>query len=290
MTDSMKNHLRLVFPQWQGGNNASYYVGSRLLAWLAPESRGVTREVPVTPPAGTALDNERGIVGRGQVVSQLAAARDVIRQHNPDTLVTLGGDCLVSLAPFSYLIEKYGDRLGVLWVDSHPDVMTPAQFPHSHAHVLGALMGNGDAELTQGLQRHLAPGKAMIAGIHHPLDVEAAFIAERGIATCPPEEVKAGGQAVIDWIKKENIAYLAIHLDLDVLDPALFRSVLFARPGRGEHDFGDVAEGRLSISDVITLINRAAGQATPVGITVAEHLPWDAINLKNMLASLPLMA
>ncbi|HHX4022326.1 TPA: arginase family protein, partial [Klebsiella michiganensis] len=27
----------------------------------------------------------------------------------------------------------------------------------------------------------------------------------------------------------------------------------------------------------------------PVGLTLAEHLPWDMLNLKNMLSALPLM-
>ncbi|MBB3306956.1 MULTISPECIES: arginase family protein [unclassified Enterobacter] len=289
MTDCGRKNLRLIFPQWQGGNNESYYFGSQLLAWLAPTEKGVTAEVDVASPAGVVLENENGIVGRSQVVSQLKRARNVISEHNPDTLVTLGGDCLVSLAPFSYLVEKYGEKLGVLWVDSHPDVMTPDHFSHSHAHVLGALLGNGDADLTRDISHPLAPEKVMIAGIHDALEHEAAFIAERGIATCGPDEVRQGGQAVMDWIKRENIQYLAIHLDLDVLDPAMFRSVLFARPGRGQHDFGDAAEGRVAIADVIQLISNASAAAETVGLTVAEHLPWDAINLKKMLGSLPLL-
>ncbi|MDO6409902.1 arginase family protein [Pantoea phytobeneficialis] len=289
MTDSNSNNLRLIFPQWQGGNNESYFFGSQLLAWLAPAEKGLTAEVNVLPPAGIPLENEEGIIGRSQVVSQLHNARSLIRENRPDTLVTLGGDCLVSLAPFSYLVETYGEKLGVLWVDSHPDVMTPDQFAHSHAHVLGALMGNGDEDLTRDITHPLAPEKVMIAGIHDPLDYEAGFIAEHGIATCGPDEVRQGAGAVLDWIQRENITCLAIHLDLDVLDPAMFRSVLFARPGRGQHDFGDAAEGRLSISEVIELINIASASAAPVGLTVAEHLPWDVINLKNMLALLPLL-
>ena len=92
-----------------------------------------------------------------------------------------------------------------------------------------------------------------------------------------------------EWIRREDIQYLAIHLDLDVLNPELFRSVLFAKPGRGEHDFGDVAEGKLTMAEVVRLVNQAIALAAPVGVTVAEHLPWDAINLKQMLAELPLM-
>lgn len=97
-------NLRLLFPQWQGGNNAPYYFGSQLLTWLAPQTQGVVEEVPVIPPDGTTLANENGIVGRHQVISQFKSAEALIRQHNPDTLVVLGGDCLVSLAPFPSLI------------------------------------------------------------------------------------------------------------------------------------------------------------------------------------------
>ncbi|WP_369793170.1 MULTISPECIES: arginase family protein [Xenorhabdus] len=57
-----------------------------------------------------------------------------------------GGDCLVSLAPFSWLNEKYTDKLGILWIDSHPDVQTPVQYKNAHSHVLGALMGNSDTD------------------------------------------------------------------------------------------------------------------------------------------------
>jgi hypothetical protein len=32
--------LRLIMPQWQGGNVHDYYFGSQLLAWLAPLANG----------------------------------------------------------------------------------------------------------------------------------------------------------------------------------------------------------------------------------------------------------
>ena len=35
----MKKTLRLTFPEWQGGVNPNYYMGSRLLTWLAPEGK-----------------------------------------------------------------------------------------------------------------------------------------------------------------------------------------------------------------------------------------------------------
>lgn len=281
--------LRLLFPQWQGGNNPPYYLGSLLLSFLAPEPTGPVASVPVYEPTTEPLTEIDGITAKPQIIRQLNDAAALIAQHCPDSIVVLGGDCLVSLAPFAHLLNKYGDKLGVLWVDSHPDVQTAKQYPNAHAHVLGALIGTGDNDLVAHVATRLNPAKIMIAGLHDPLAYEADYLARHNIATIAPEQVKNGGKEVMAWIEREHIEYLAIHIDLDVLDPSLFRSVLFARPGRSEHDFGDVAEGKLAIEEVLNLITLATSKAEPVGLTIAEHLPWDMLNLKNMLSALPLM-
>jgi len=281
--------LRLLFPQWQGGNNPPYHLGSLLLSYLSPESDGPVESVPVDEPKTEPLVEVDGINAKPQIIRQLKDAAALIEKHDPDSIVVFGGDCLVSLAPFSHLLNKYGDKLGVLWIDSHPDVQTSKQYPNAHAHVLGALIGTGDKDLLAHVATRLNPSKIMIAGIHDPLTYEAEYLAHHNIATIGPEQIKDDGKDVIEWIEKENIEYLAIHIDLDVLDPSLFRSVLFARPGRGEHDFGDVAEGKLTIENVLNLIAQATSKAQPVGLTIAEHLPWDMLNLKNMLSALPLI-
>lgn len=281
--------LRLLFPQWQGGNNPPYHLGSFLLSYLSPESDGPVESVPVDEPTTEPLVEVDGINAKPQIIRQLKDAAALIEKHDPDSIVVFGGDCLVSLAPFSHLLNKYGDKLGVLWIDSHPDVQTAKQYPNAHAHVLGALIGTGDKDLLAHVATRLNPSKIMIAGIHDPLTYEAEYLAHHNIATIGPEQIKDEGKDVIEWIEKENIEYLAIHIDLDVLDPSLFRSVLFARPGRGEHDFGDVAEGKLTIENVLNLIAQANSKAQPVGLTIAEHLPWDMLNLKNMLSALPLI-
>lgn len=284
-----QNTLRLSFPQWQGGNNPSYHLGSLLLSFLAPQAKGPAEQVPVVVPDSQSLTKVDGIIGKPQIIGQLNDAAALIEKHDPDALVVLGGDCLVSLAPFAHLLKKYGDKLGVLWIDSHPDVQTAEQYPNAHAHVLGALIGTGDTDLVSHVPYKLSPSKIMIAGIHDPLIYEQNYLSSHDIATSGPEQVKNGGKEIMDWMTREKIEYLAIHLDLDVLDPSLFRSVLFARPDRGKHEFGDVAEGKLTIEDVLRLINQATSAAEPVGLTIAEHMPWDMVNLKNMLCELPLL-
>jgi arginase len=287
--NNVSKTIRLVFPQWQGGNNPSYIFGAEMLSWLAPKTNDPIIHVPVTSPTDDELKIENGIVGRTQIVSQLKNAVNIIQEHTPDKIVVLGGDCLVELAPFAYLSEKYKDKLGILWIDTHPDVMTPDHYKNAHAHVLGALMGNGDSDLTSAVTFPVKAAKVMIAGIHEPLEYEQSFIKNKNINTCSAEEVKAGSGNIREWIEKEEITHLAIHFDLDVLDPKSFRSLLFSNPAAGDHDLDGISRGQLEIVEVIKIIKEVESLTTVVGLGITEHLPWDAINLKRMLEQLPLL-
>jgi len=104
MTSLSASTLRLIIPQWQGGNVHDYYFGSQLLAWLAPAAGGPVEVVPVPEPRpGETLEIERGLLARRAVVEQAKSARQLIEKHKPSKVVTLGGDCLIDLAPMAYL-------------------------------------------------------------------------------------------------------------------------------------------------------------------------------------------
>jgi arginase len=49
----------------------------------------------------------------------------------------------------------------------------------------------------------------------------------------------------------------------------------------------NLARGELSMEQAISLLVDIAQISNLVGLGMAEHLPWDAINLKDMLARLP---
>lgn len=282
--------LRLLFPQWQGGDNPPYYLGSQLLNWLAPASTGAVEEVPVPPSAGAPLPLEDGILGRSALLEQLHQARQLIDRHQPDRLVVLGGDCLVDLAPFAYLNEHYDGELAVLWVDTHPDIMTPEQFDHAHAMVMGNLLGHGDAEFVQQVARPIKAQNVLYAGLHDPTDWEAGEMRRRGVRSVSPDELATqGSQPVLDWFRATGAKHLAIHFDLDVLDPSAFRAVLFAQPDAPADAFEGVAQGELEIAQVVQLLHDVAQVADVVGLGIAEHLPWEALALKNMLEKLPLI-
>ena len=111
-------HLRLLWPQWQGAGTSSvrepapefpfdvarrgYAVGSAVLAAVLPPHHGPTAAVPAAMP-GDGLAVRDGIEAKAIVLEQLGRALEVIGQHDPARIATLGGECSVSVAPFSYL-------------------------------------------------------------------------------------------------------------------------------------------------------------------------------------------
>lgn len=289
MNNTNEKTLRLLFPQWQGGNNAPYYFGAQLLAWLAPEHNGTKAEVQVEQPTNEPLKLENGIMGRSVLLQQALQAQTLIETHQPDKIIVLGGDCLVDLTPFAYLNEKYQDDLAVLWVDAHPDVMTPNEFQHAHAMVLGNLLGQGDADFTSFVKSPLKPSHVMYAGVHDLSSFENEFVQKFSIKNATAEELGKSTDTILNWFKSTGAKHLAIHLDLDVLDAMQFRSLLFAEPNIPENTYDGVAQGKMSIELVIKVLNDIAQIADVVGIGIAEHLPWDALALKNMLAKLPLI-
>ena len=285
--------LRLLFPQWQGGNNPPYVMGARLLAWLAPESDSPLVEVPVVAFDGNEAPLENGVVARTAIMKQLRSARNIIDAHEPDRLVVFGGDCLVSQAPFAYLNEKYDGKLGVLWIDAHPDVATPKEYQNSHAMVLGNLLGGGDPEMNREVKRHLNPRLVMYAGLEATSEQETEVIAKLGIRKAGYEQLKDDSKPVVDWLRENKIKHLAIHFDLDALDPKLFRSLLFSNPDSpGPIDAPSDREspsGRMTLEQVARLIKDASAETEIVGLSIAEHLPWEAIKLQNFLDQMDIL-
>lgn len=282
--------LRLTFPQWQGGDNPPYHLGAMLLSWLAPAHSGPSEEVPVPLPTEENLPDEDGILARNALLAQARAARALIDRHNPDRLVVLGGDCLVDLAPFAYLNERYEGDLAVLWVDSHSDLMTPAQFNNAHAMVLGNLLGQGDPDFRAHVTRPLKPQNVMFLGLHSPSDWAAGEVSRLALKSLSPTDlVQQGSAPIVEWFRQTGASHLAIHFDLDVLDPTTFRALLFANPDAPAGAFDGVAQGKLTIPQVVQVLADVAQVADVVGLGITEHLPWDALALRDMLTRLPLI-
>lgn len=288
--------LRLLFPQWQGGGDPSYMFGARLLAWLAPETDGPVEEVTVAEPDQSPLQIVDGILARDVVLNQVQDARRRIDRHQPDRIVVLGGDCGVDLAPFAYLNERYGGDLAILWIDAHSDLFSDKVFPNSHAHVLGSLLGQGDPEFLTAVKTPVKPGNAMIAGWRKLPDTFSEMqefedeLAERmQVQRVGPEELADDSEPVLTWLRATGAKHVAVHFDLDVLDANLFRSLTFSKPGAPAPTNDDIQAGRMTLPQVVRLLTDVAKEVDVVGLGITEHMPWDAIALRNALAELPLI-
>jgi len=297
--------IRLLMTQWQGGNNPNYSFGAELLAWLAPDNDQPLIKVPVQPYDGTPLVNENGMNGRTQLIEQLEAAEHIIQAHKPDRIIMFGGDCLVEQAPFAYLNERYGGDLGLIWIDAHSDLVRYVGYDNGHTLPLGNLLGEGDEEFSSHVKVPLKPENIFMAGLAVPTEQEAKVISEAfermgvyskesdteviqrlGIKTAGTEELSKSPDAIKEWIRESNIKHLAIHLDLDVLDPQKFRSLLFTNP---DEPYVFSPAGTMQLPKLLHLIKELSEETEVVGLGITEHMPWDAIYMRNLLSEIPIL-
>lgn len=285
--------LRLLFPQWQGGYDESefpgqiYPLGARLLAWLAPGSDAPLVEVPIELWTGAQPTKEGGVFYRQEILRQIRAARNILDAYAPDRVITFGGDCLISQAPFAYLNERYNGKLGVIWIDAHPDVTTPKDFDHAHAMVLGNLLGDGEPLMAGEVKKPYKPEQVVLVGVDDVFSHERETIDRFGLKVIPSKDIMGGNDAVTAWIHENGFERVAVHLDLDVLDPTLFRSLLFANPNVEEHIESE--HGKTTIQNLGRILKAVAENVDVVGMSFAEYMPWDALALKKMLSELPFM-
>lgn len=282
--------LRLVYPQWQGGivahllsdlqpDDASrgYYLGAQLLNFLAPHSGQKIVQVPVSLDIHDRAIEE-GISARQVIIQQTKAALELLEENNPERIVTLGGDCAVSVVPFTYLAAQYPDDVAIVWIDAHPDVTLPYDtYAGYHAMALTACLGMGDEEIISLLPGRIDASKALIVGLRSWDEGMQERQQKLGIKSLSPAQVAENSSAILYWIKETGISKVMIHFDLDVLDPA----ELIAAVG--------VDPNGMKIEEVLRVIHDIAAQYDIVGLTVAEHVPRVAIKLRNILNELPLL-
>lgn len=117
--------IRLLYPDYVSGGLDTYYFGANLLAHILPENKNQPLiKVDIAQPNSANKIITDGIYAKGEVLSGIQNAMAKIEKENPDKIITIGGNCLVSLAPFDYLHGKYKNT-GIVWIDAHPDVSSP---------------------------------------------------------------------------------------------------------------------------------------------------------------------
>ncbi|MEU0151847.1 arginase family protein [Micromonospora fulviviridis] len=155
--------------------------------------------------------------------------------------LVLGGDCSVLLGSalaMHRLGEAVGGRVGLVFVDGHSDFRHPGNASYVGAAAgedLALVTGRGQADLAaiEGRRPYFRDIDVVVLGIRaqdeYRLDLQAA-----GITTRPVPALRAEGAARTAQWAHEQLADCAgywVHIDVDVLDPAVMPAVDAPDPG-----------------------------------------------------------
>ncbi|MEH0823595.1 arginase family protein [Micromonospora sp. CPCC 205714] len=155
--------------------------------------------------------------------------------------LVLGGDCSVLLGSalaMHRLGEAVGGRIGLVFVDGHSDFRHPGNASYVGAAAgedLALVTGRGQADLAaiEGRRPYFRDIDVVVLGIRaqdeYRLDLQAA-----GITTRPVPALRAEGAARTAQWAHEQLADCAgywVHIDVDVLDPAVMPAVDAPDPG-----------------------------------------------------------
>jgi len=259
----------LLLPQWQGyaADDGPERGARAIAAALGTRERLHTVEVPAWHAlTGGASDGEPGgrVLGLPEIVDQAAAALRWLDEAAPERLLVIGGDCGSDVAPIAWQSARAGTDLGVLYLDAHADLNTPASSPSGRFHgmVLRAALGDGAPALAALCPRPLAAEQVVMAGTRE-LDVaERDFLEVAGIRPWPPAAIEDG--RVLAAVHAHRAKRWHVHFDLDVIDPA---------------DFPDVtvpAAGGPSFDAVTRLLVELVTHLDVVSLTVTEHVGGEA--------------
>lgn len=97
-----------------------------------------------------------------------------------------------------------------------------------------------------------------------------------GIHAFPPEQLRDSSRALLDWLASTGCTRVAVHLDVDVVDSNEVTLGLGAVPGG------------LTSQQVRRIVADVQAHATVVGLTVAEYVPRQVMQLQRLLDGLPL--
>ena len=277
--------IRLLYPDHVSGGLDTYYFGADLLQYILPQNPNQpVVKVDIIPPNSKEKAVTNGIYAEKEVLLGIRDAQEKISKENPDRIITIGGNCMVSLAPFDYLHGKY-KKVGIIWIDAHPDVSTLNDgYPNAHAMVLGSLLGHGAAQLTREIKNSLfKPDEILYIGLQPLHDYQEKYLDDMGVKYKVQDKTFVTSSEINDFIGRFD--HILIHFDIDVLDEPFFHSTYFAN----SELVGDGAGGgKMTIEKLSEVLRLITENTDVVGFTIAEYLPFDEHRLHKMFAEINL--
>ena len=278
--------IRLLYPDYVSGGLETYYFGANLLQYILPQNKNQPLiKVNVAPPDGKVKSVTNGISAEDEVLAAVDDAMAKLEESKPDRIITIGGNCMVSLAPFDYLHGLY-KNVGIIWIDAHPDVTTVNDgYPNAHAMVLGSLLGYGAEQLSAKMKNaKFKPEEILYVGLQGLHDYQEKFLNDVGVKYKIQDKEFLSDREIQEFMSKfDNIL---VHFDIDVLDEHFFHSTFFANP---ELVSGDGAiGGKMKMDKLTEILNLITNNSNVIGFTIAEYLPFDEHKLHKMFSGIKL--
>jgi arginase len=196
--------------------------------------------------------------------------RIVAKGHFP---LVLGGDHSISVGTVSAIAaasRREGKRVGLLWVDAHGDINTPATSPSGNIHGMpvAALLGEGPPELTSigGEGPKLDPRNVAMVGIRSLDEGEKVRLKRYGVQVHTMSQVDRQG---IESVMKEALARVSdgtdrvhVSFDLDALDPEVAPGV--GTPVKGGLDYREAHFLMEILSDSGLMTSLEVVEANPI--------------------------
>jgi arginase len=226
----------LVVPQWQGsGSSRAMRLIDGAQAILGDLPAAATRVVQVPLEAGESL--ETGI----HRFSSLVATREAVSRELgecDDRVITIGGDCGVSLASVQRAVSAApSGTTALVWFDAHGDLNDTASSPSGAfaGMVLRALLGDAPEQLASAGSEVVQPDHVILAGARALDDEEVDYLERSGIHQVNPDPLSAADdgslqEAVVRAVRDSGATRVYLHVDLDVLDPGEIHGVSEAEP------------------------------------------------------------
>ena len=142
----------------------------------------------------------------------------------------LGGDHSLAVGTVSGVskhLRERGEKLGMIWIDAHTDMNTPATSPSGNVHgmPLACCIGLGPKELTDifGYSPKVAPENVALVGIRSVDGDERNNVQKSGVHAFTMRDIDERGMR---WVIEESIkiagagtAGIHVSLDMDAVDP-----------------------------------------------------------------------
>lgn len=275
--------IRLLYPDYVSGGLDTYYFGANLMAHILPENNNQPLvKVDVLLPDGKEKSVTDGIYAKDEVISGIEDAVKKIENEKPDRIITIGGNCMVSLAPFDYLHGIY-DNVGIIWIDAHPDVSTTDDgYPNAHAMVLGSLMGYGAEPITNMMKNtKFQPNEILYVGLQGLHEYQEKFLNDMGVNYKVQTEEFVSNDEIKSFVKKFD--HILVHFDIDVLDEHFFHSTYFANKDLVGDGSGG---GKMTVEKLSEVLRCITDNCDVVGFTIAEYLPFDEYKLHKMFSDI----